>query len=146
MLKRSITNSSSKRACTLHSVTTNRLCWRMKRGMREYVSPSCCCMQLSSSPDETPASSVLSHHFWCHCSCFLLPSGNDVLGPAKRTAIWGQNPGKEQQLIMRWGENEFLWVRAFFLPGVVHFGCTSQNIIFFYIEGGEKVAICNTLS
>ena len=21
-------------------------------------------------------------HFWCHC-CFLLPSGNDVLGPAK---------------------------------------------------------------
>ena len=27
-------------------------------------------------------SCLLAHHFWCHC-CFLLTSGNDVLGPAK---------------------------------------------------------------
>ena len=51
-------------------------------------------------------------HFWCHC-CFLLLSGNDVLGPAKRTAIWGQILAKSGSSSW-WGENEFLWARSFF--------------------------------
>ena len=50
-------------------------------------------------------------HFWCHC-CFLLLSGNDVLGPAKRTAIWGQILAKSGSSSW-WGENEFLWARSF---------------------------------
>ena len=78
-------------------------------------------------------------HFWCHC-CFLLLSGNDVLGPAKRTAIWGQILAKSGSSSW-WGENEFLWARSFFSVTWCILGLQVERL-FFPLKGGNVANCC----
>ena len=78
-------------------------------------------------------------HFWCHC-CFLLLSGNDVLGPAKRTAIWGQILAKSGSSSW-WGENEFLWARSFLSVTWCILGLQVE-MLFFPLKGGNVANCC----